>query len=149
MSAHRQHVYVSDSSEYTITTPVIPYDTPTPLVTEGVEIFSQSFTPTAADSVINIEFGFTASAVSFTSKMAIAVFEDSTCIGVGAHARLANDMEAGVYRTRVVVSDTNARTFSVRVGVEAQTLYLNRTDSAGEGLGGSESMWLEINEVAP
>lgn len=147
--SHRQHSLQMDAAEYTISSPVIPADNTVPTSSEGVEIFSKDFTPTETDSIINLEFGFTASAPSFNLTMTVAFFEGATCIGVVPFSRGTNDMKRGTARIRVAASTTTERTYSVRIAPEAQTLYLNRTDTAGEGLGGAEFMWFEIDEVAP
>lgn len=112
-------------------TTVLPYDNSTPLVTEGDEVVSVSFTPKIATSKIRIRFSCTTLMTGLAASMAL--FRDSTCIAASASSVSAADSDGQPLEIERIISSpgTSAITFSVRVGPSsAGTIYVNK-DTGG------------------
>ena len=148
MSANRQYYSERNTSEYTITT-VIPIDDTVPQSSEGVEIFSKSFTPIAADSIINIKAHVMVTLGSGFRYGVVALFEDGVCIGAMSEANGSDHARIVTAIGRVTAGSTSARTYSVRVGPNTATCYVNDQATAGVGANGTEGSLLIIEEVAP
>ena len=100
-------------------TGLIPFDNTTPLSTEGILVWSGSFTPVSATSTILItvnSFAGTSSAADVT--ISGAVFNGTTCIGAQALSwgTNANNPQNFSVVTSQVAGSTAARTYSFRAG---------------------------------
>ena len=143
----KQRTRVSSTTPLTITN-VITADDTTPLVGEGTQILSTSFTPTSTSNKIEVQFnGLLASnlAGAFT---VIALFEDSTCVG----AKWIRQADAGTaissLQFQFTPSSTNAATYSLRVGPGAAgTSFVNQDNAAAFTLGGLMEYSMTVLEV--
>ena len=143
----KQRTRVSNTTPLTITN-VITADDTTPLVGEGTQILSTSFTPTSTSNKIEVQFnGLLASnlAGAFT---VIALFEDSTCVG----AKWIRQADAGTaissLQFQFTPSSTNAATYSLRVGPGAAgTSFVNQDNAAAFTLGGLMEYSMTVLEV--
>ena len=98
-------------------TATIPKGTALPLITQGVQMWSQLFTPAIGTSTIRVSSSFVISASSSSQEITFAVFRDSTCIGVATDAVANRDQSQGVSFTFYDTPGTTAQiTYSVRVG---------------------------------
>ena len=143
----KQRTRVSNTTPLTLTN-VITADDTTPLVGEGTQILSTSFTPTSTSNKIEVQFnGLLASnlAGAFT---VIALFEDSTCVG----AKWIRQADAGTaissLQFQFTPSSTNAATYSLRVGPGAAgTSFVNQDNAAAFTLGGLMEYSMTVLEV--
>lgn len=122
----------------------IPLDNTAPLITEGTEFGSTSFTKETDDSHMHFNFTCLLDAGSNNTFVILAVFRDSTCIASSVVAidtvgrpknfALTGEDNPGVAGTYV---------YSARIGTNAgQTWYLNQM-STGQTLGGTiTSTWI-------
>lgn len=119
-------------------TTTIPLDSTTPAITKGTQIWSETITPLDPASNISIQVGFVAGASS-AREMVVALFRGNVCIASSV-VYLTSSKASPV---TLVVEDpslnTNARTYSMRVGLNSRaTWYVNRKAS-GATLGGTLS----------
>ena len=143
----KQRTRVSNTTPLTITN-VITADDTTPLVGEGTQILSTSFTPTSTSNKIEVQFnGLLASnlAGAFT---VIALFEDSTCVG----AKWIRQADAGTaissLQFQFTPSSTNAATYSLRVGPGAAgTSFVTQDNAAAFTRGGLMEYSMTVLEV--
>ena len=110
----------------------ISKDDTTPLISEGTEIWSQSITPTVGSpaTTVRARTNFTFSSSNSALEIVIAVFRDSTCIGVGVSSTSNNNSGFSVSTS---FYDPNAtpgfeHTYSCRVGRTGNngTWYINQ-----------------------
>ena len=127
---------------------VIKYDNSTPLITEGVQIWSQSITPKNATSNINIRFSGMVDASKINIAVTIAVFRNNQFIGLvvagssGYNGALPNPFTVDINDP---ASGTNPITYSARIGTSSSaTWYLNR--GAMYNNGGANNLHVNITE---
>lgn len=138
-----QRVLVTDASQTGLTSASFPYDNTIPQITEGKEVFSQSFTPVDAQSIIEIR-ALVNIGTSSNYNGGLAIFRsDSTSAIATVPWTVASGTTFPVYAVaRFSPSDTTARTFSVRIGANSSvTLTVN-----GSVFGSSCVSWMEILE---
>jgi hypothetical protein len=132
-------------------TTTIPLDNTTPLVSEGWQIWSQSFTPISAASRIKIEFTImSASSITTTTAANIlALFAGSTNIGTTANRVQPSSANTPFCMALTVVyspGSTAAITFSARLGGSiASTSYCNQTSAVT--FGGASATEYIITEI--
>lgn len=122
------------SSTQQSSTNYIPADTSIPQSTEGVEVFSQSFTPTAGTSKIRIS-----GVINFSQSQAwlaaCCLFVDSTAdaavVNMCGEEVGTGGANTGVsYSFIVDATNTTARTYKIRIGSAGGTFYINRSATA-------------------
>jgi hypothetical protein len=140
-------------AEYTTqssVTAVIPFDNTIPLISEGTEILSISYTPKKVGSTIIVRataVGSSSSAVA--GQATVAMFAESTCIATGKLSQ-ANSytMDTTALSSKHTPTSLSPVNFSVRAGPGSGTLYLN-ADYAGVGKWGGAARWtLTVEEYA-
>lgn len=134
----------------------IPMDDTIPQNTEGYEILTVSITPTAAANRLVIEV-FLPSVYrheSTTSEVALALFKSGSASAIAASnnyflvaptaddAGLINGMNL---RHEMSATDTNSQTFTVRIGPNAGSVYLNGI-GATRRFGGVQAARMAITE---
>lgn len=115
----------------------IPFDPTTPTNTEGVQLWTQSFTPRYANSLITIQTNMWA-VVNSTADVVVtgALFQDTTCIYAQMINWTTNTNDGGQSTPSYTVSagSTAARTYSFRAGPNsAVTVFYNRGVTATYG----------------
>jgi hypothetical protein len=130
---------------------VIPGDNTIPQSGEGVQIFSQSYTPILTTSTITIEFE-TYLSCSAAVTAALAVFVDA---GASAIASIPATIPGASFLipTRIIASypntNTTAKTFKVNMGpTSAATIFFNRFVTAA-AFGGVSFNTCRITELSP
>tara|TARA_R100000426_G_scaffold38715_1_gene30367 strand:+ start:481 stop:1557 length:1077 start_codon:yes stop_codon:yes gene_type:complete len=122
VSAGKVLQFASDQSAIGSGSTNMPQDNTTPTTSEGTEIFSLAFTPTAATSNLLIQMNCQMSSANNTVYIVWALFEDSTCIGAwsntSAHSNSGCIINFNIVRA---ASSTSARTYSVRAGRSSGT----------------------------
>lgn len=88
-----------------------------PLVTEGINIWSQVLTPTVVGSTVLVQFSVSLAQATAGTKMYVAVFAGSTCIGMSI---VTNPTAAGIntipMQCAYITTSTAAITFTARTG---------------------------------
>lgn len=150
-----QFVRASSASVFTCNV-AIPADDTIPQITEGVQIFSQSFTPKFSTSTLVIEYDgqitcpLTPSAGAWA---ACALFVDSTANALASstfRCRLSSSGPGGdslnlVYT--VASGSTSARTYQIRVGGQnTAACYINGNQSGTRLMGGVSQTNFSITE---
>jgi len=113
-------------------TNTVPVTINDPLITDGIELWSETLTPAEITSNMRISTSSTVSGSSNNTEMMFAFFRDTTCIGVGLvnmSARNAgHPFVITVYDTPAVLTPL---VYSCRVGkTTGNTWYINRLDDA-------------------
>jgi hypothetical protein len=121
-------------------------DSSTPLVTEGQEIATTSFTPSAISNKIRVSYDATVTGTTNSSVPVLAVFAGSTCIGATHWTQSQYGNSPVPFVCEHVTSVDTAVTYSVRVSVNAGTLYINRSHVSTATLGGLMTAKLTITE---
>ena len=108
-------------------TTAIPLDNTLPLSTEGIQIWTQSFTPLSTSSRIIINFSIHASNSGSNTTPIVCVFDGTTNIGATA-GRIPTANTGTVLSINKVYAPGSITpiTFSARLGCQAGTTYCNR-----------------------
>ena len=135
------------------TTSVIPFDTSTPTISEGIEVMSQSYTPVASNSKI-LHILSSAVTSSTNGKIVIwSIFNGSSNIGAFANST-ANPVQPAELWNQFTCQavenssgNTSARTYSVRFGVPNNRGHWLQTNAFNARVG-SAAVYT-IMEIAP
>ncbi len=140
----RAYVESATQSDINITTPAV--DDSVPLISEGTEILSVSYTVKLSSSRIRVRTCFNG---AFTSAATVvgAMFAGSTCLRaslttIGASERGIVEMEA-----EYAPGASGAVTFSVRVGVTGSAFALNSSAASQRVFGGKSLATLVVEEI--
>lgn len=128
-------------------TSIIPYDDTLPLISEGAQVLSGSFTPRAASSSFEFEVSIPIM-TSQASGVIAAVFVGSTCVGSIVKSIGGSFLEHLHFKTGPVSLTAGAHTISVRVGnagADFGVIYLNGSTTS-RVLGGALSSVLTATE---
>jgi len=129
-------------------TGTIPYDSTVPLVTEGNQIWSVTFTPISATSRILIQYQISAASSSTAVMIIGTTFAGSTCLRSVA-TRSASASGQNMPLDQIIVhqpGSTAAITYSGRLGSStAATTYCNQ--SSAVTLGGTMASQFIIMEI--
>jgi hypothetical protein len=140
--------FAESSTEYVITT-VIPFDNTIPQITEGTQIISATITPTKTTSRIVGFVSLNGDATDATVQTVVAAFRGTT-----ANAVASTWLKYILYSSLIsfeftdLPNTTSATTYSIRIGPDQKTLYVNRA-STGSLLGGSNKITLTLLEINP
>lgn len=128
-------------------TATTPLDNSVPLITDGFQIFSQSFTPLLADSTIYVIFGIMLDSSSNNRTITTAVYASGTMVGSSSSNVGTSGRPLSTTITRAFASPgTSPITITARVGANSgTTTYVNR--SAFATLGGSAASAYTILEI--
>lgn len=128
----------------------MPLDDTIPQITEGGEMFTQSFTPTNASNKLFIDVLINASDGGTGNKMRAALFQDATAnalaavMGVNQYgANFPNQLSLKHYMT---AGTTSAITFRIRMGGAGDTITLNAI-SGTRVFGGVQNCVMTIMEI--
>jgi len=141
--------FSSDQSANTSSSATIPQDNTTPTISEGTEVFSIAFTPTAATSTLLLQASFQLSASGNGQYFIWALFEDSTCIGAWSNnGPASNNGNVASFNVPRAASSTSARTYSVRAGCSSGTggtVYIG--DVYSNNYGALNANYMTIQEI--
>ena len=129
----------------------IPDDNTIPQKTEGVEVLTLAITPKSATNILYIEFDTWMSFNSGNSYAECALFQDATTNGI-AYAYAAYSSAEDDYLTMrhiMAAGTTSATTFKARVGLAANTGYVNALPDGTQIFGGVSGTILTIREYTP
>jgi hypothetical protein len=142
--------FAESSTEYVLTA-VIPFDNTIPQITEGTQIISATITPTKTTSRIVGFVSLNGDATATTVQTVVAAFRGTT-----ANAVAATWLKYIVYSSLIsfeftdLPNTTSATTYSIRIGPDSGTLYVNRQGTAPTSLlGGSNKITLTLLEINP
>lgn len=110
----------------------IPYDNTAPLIGEGSQVWTTNFTPTNINSHVSISASFAAQATTNSKVLIVAVFRDSTCVGVTtAFLRDANQTSPVSINFTDLPATTSQVVYSCRMGTAtAATWKVNQESVA-------------------
>lgn len=141
--------FAFDQSVNTTSTSTIPQDSTTPTISEGTEVFSIAFTPTASNSTLLLQASFQLAANNNSKYFIWTLFEDSTCIGAwSGPCPYSNNGGMGSFNVPRSASSTSARTYSVRAGLASGTsgtIYIG--DVYQNNYGGLNANYMTIQEI--
>jgi hypothetical protein len=131
------------------TTATMNFDNSAPLITEGTEILSTTFTPTSTSNEIIVDFDGLLFNSSAGNGCMLALFEGSTCVGARWWFQAVSGGPPIRASFSFTPSSTNQATYSLRFGVAGGTTgYINSVSpSIGYTLGGNMKINMEIQEV--
>jgi hypothetical protein len=144
MTIGRAYVEATAKADITATTPA--QDDTIPLISEGTEILSVSYTVKVSTSRVRVRttfHGVTSGAITFAG----ALFAGSTCLAASMKgaSTAKSDM---TLEAEYAPGATGAVTFSVRVGVGSGTFYLNASSSVDRAFGGASLSTIVVEEIA-
>lgn len=116
-----KHVVTSVSMPASVTT-LLPFDTTTPLISEGEEIISASYTPRSPNSLVLVHAYVPVVSTDTATNATLAVFSDSTCVGASGNRLPTTGAASGHQLNAVGViqpSDTSTLSLSARIGPKA------------------------------
>lgn len=143
----KQRTRVSSTTQLTITN-VIPVDDTTPLVGEGTEILTTSFTPTSTSNKIEVQFNGLLVNPTQGELTVIALFEGSTCVGARWIRQSTYGTAISSLQFQFTPSSTDAETYSLRVGPGATgTSFVNKDAVSAFTLGGLMEYSMTVLEV--
>ena len=142
--------FYESSTEYTVTS-IIPFDNTIPQITEGTQIISGTITPTKTTSRIVGFVSINGDADSTSVQTIVAAFRGTT-----ANAVAATWLKYITYSSLIsfeftdLPNTTSATTYSIRVGPDTGTLYVNRQATTPTSLlGGANKITLTLLEINP
>lgn len=140
-----------ETGAYASGSATIPQDDTIPQQsTDGTQFMSQAFTPTAADSIIEVEVLANLDNQSGTYAMAGALFKDATedAIAVGRTNSYFTTGCQLLMRHREVAGSTTTRTYKFKAGTPSAvvTAFNGYT---GRLMGGEMNSYIKITEYAP
>jgi len=140
--------FAESNSEFTITN-VIPFDNTIPQITEGTQIISATITPTKTTSRIVGIVSVNGDANSTNVQTVLAAFRGTTANSIAATwVKYISYSSLISFEFTDLPNTTSAITYSIRVGPDSGTLYINRAQS-GALLGTSNKITLMLIEINP
>lgn len=142
---------VSSTTDLTVTG-VIPLDNTTPVITEGDEILTTSYTPRSTNNKLVVEFNGFLMHSDAGVGLVIALFEGNTCVGARWWSQASSGAPFSTFTFEFTPSSTGNNTYSLRYGTGATGLrdaYVNRQSNAAVTLGGFQEYSMTIQEVTP
>jgi hypothetical protein len=131
----------------TALTTTIPFDDTTPTSSEGTQILSLSITPSDSNNKILAIAEIWGAIDGTVARVAMAIFRGSTCIqAVGSGNWAVGILESLSANVLDSPASASAQTYSVRVGPDGDTLYLNG-NAAGRLFGGVAICTLTLMEI--
>jgi hypothetical protein len=122
---------VSVEVPYATANSYIPYDTSTPLSTEGTQLATASITPSSASNKVRVRGSFLAGSRNMIDSsswgVVVAVFRGTTCIGSMTNSQFV-DYSSGTSGPGPIAFEfldspatTSATTYSIRIGCRGDT----------------------------
>jgi hypothetical protein len=124
----------------------IPFDTSAPANSEGENLFSLSFTPKNATSVLEIEALVWLGDQSGSAPAIISLFRanGATAVAAASMEGVSTNVAPLQLYYEESASTTNARVYALRYGAESGSIKINH--GAGGNLGGTLRSWLRVRE---
>jgi hypothetical protein len=145
----KQRLKDTTAAASTTTTTTPAYDTSTPQIGEGTEIFSQAITPTSSSSVIKIRAFLDMETSAASGQATAAIFKNSDADALAAASSQAFGAGANPFQLYLEYEEsaasTAARTYSLRVGTNSGTLRINGSGGTGT-LNSKRVSFLEVTE---
>lgn len=149
INKHQAHLenYVSEKALPLNITTLIPFDDTTPLITEGDEILTYSYTPKNTKSKIKIDCYVPAVYTDTATNVVLALFKDSDCISASG-IRLPNTGTSSGHfvQTTAIADITSKSTFNISARLGPKTT--GPTITAGGRFNGKSDPFLVIQELS-
>jgi len=130
-------------------TAVMNADDTIPLVSEGTQILSTSFTPTSTSNKIEVKFHSLLCHSTSGGIQVVALFEGSTCKGAQWIKQSSTGTAISALEFEFTPSSTDAATYSLRYGPTSGTANVNRDGASTFTLGGLSEISMTVTEVKP
>jgi hypothetical protein len=147
-----QIVYAQSATETDVST-AMPSDNTIPQNTEGEEIVTAAITPANASSTLLIECTVMGTLSNNGTVASVAVFVDSDADALGATGEDGDSSKTQntiVLTFSVAAGSTSARTYKLRAGPSAGTLYINQAvSSASRYSTAGPVCTMKITEILP
>lgn len=133
------------NAAYSSINAVIAKNDTLPTNTSGTEILSQAITPSASSNKVLVTFSAWATASTLIFPVAIILRGSTVIQAVAGHL---STQERVIFTTQILdsPSTTDSTTYSVRIGVDTGTIYINGSGSARE-YGGASRATLTVQEI--
>ena len=142
--------FYESATEFVITN-VIPFDNSIPQNGEGQQIITGSITPTKTTSKILGIVSLNGDSSSTSVQTVVAAFRGSVADAIAATwVKYINYSSLISFEFTDSPNTTSATTYSIRIGPDSGTLYVNRQATAPTSLlGGSNKITLTLLEINP
>lgn len=139
--------FLSGAIPQMIGTSQIPFDNTVPQVTEGVQVWSRTLSPSVPGSLIILRGAMTVDSSVNARTITAALFANSTCIGAfSTYIASAGRVSSLSYDVSFTQPSVDNIVFSLRVGASGTgTTHINQGSAAS--LGGSMSSNYSIMEL--
>lgn len=128
-------------------TTAIPADTTIPQNTEGDELFTVSYTPKYADSILEVIVHLARVRAPGSVHVTAALFRDSTADALASTAIYDSITDMTIFHLDEPANSTASTTFKVRVGPSSGTgTYVNGTTSS-QMHGVAMNTFIEVREI--
>lgn len=131
------------------TTATFPQDDTIPQNTEGAEVLTVSITPISATSTLVIEGTVDLVSCDSARTCISALFVDSTADAIAVSTLYVDGIifESANVRHVLASGSTNARTYKLRIGPNAGTLYWMENAASSRLFGGAAKIRLTVTEI--
>lgn len=131
------------------TTATFPQDDTIPQNTEGAEVLTVSITPISATSTLVIEGTVDLVSCDAARTCISALFVDSTADAIAVSTLYVDGsvFESANVRHVLASGSTNARTYKLRIGPNAGTLYWMENVASSRLFGGAAKIRLTVTEI--
>jgi hypothetical protein len=124
----------------------IPIDGTAPLSSEGSQLFSVTFTPKNATSILLFDVSLCAGSTTAGNDCTATLFRDTTLLAVGMQEAASNGSNSLHFSYADSASNTTARGYQLRYGAAATAVQIN-TNAAGDTMGGKFVSSMKITEI--
>ena len=141
----------TQTGAFTTSSTIIPFDDTIPQITEGVEIFTRSITPTSSSNILDIDIVIFATSTA-TPWIIVSLFQDATSNPLATCASFVNLNTSGTtiaYRHTMTAGTTSSTTFRVRVGPSSAATITVNGQSGARIFGGVAASGITVTERTP
>jgi hypothetical protein len=125
-----------------------PVDDTPPLIGEGVEVLTVSYTPLHEDSLIVVDAYVGGTITAAGTVVASLHVGSASSAGVAFITGATNDaVQVPNIHTEWVDGTTTAFTVSLRCGVSAGTFYVNGDNAGSRLFGAFSTAWINVKEI--
>lgn len=145
------YAYTADTATGRTFAGTMPYDSTSPINTDGVEYtqLATSYTATEAASLLKVRAYIPFFCCGAALTNVFALFKDSTLIGMASLAATGNEYTYGMIVEAIIpATDTSSHTFTLRLGSNSGgNIYVNRGNSNSTLYNNAGISFMEIIEI--
>ena len=129
-------------------TTVIPADATTPIITEGTSILQQTVTPLSASSKFKVSTTLYIDSSTNNKIVTLALFRNSVCVkAIPVSTGTSGRPVLATFDHLDEPNTTNGVTYSLRLGINSNTWYLNQSSKGNLTYGGVNTSSYTILEI--